>query len=183
MSESPSSSADLATIVELIDVYNKPEEDRVAKDSLLLIARIVQLLEPEGHGIIGHALDGLSTEVNAILSGMRSQLEALIGPKIGGLFLAAKRELKTQMELREGRINLLQSGNDPSEVLDQLKETGWVTHLSREEWIENDLERSQARQTEVWHLGKIQYDIQQLESLKLLFDQFVTTGEGRLGSK
>ncbi len=174
MSESASSLSDLATIQELVKLYQRPEEERIAKDSLLLIARMVQILEPEGYGIIGHTLDGLSAEVNSILSGMRSNLEALIGPAIGRLVPVAIRELEEEMQLRERRIEILQSGSDSSVMLDQLKETGWKTHLSRDEWIGSALEQGQARQTEVWHLGRIQYDVQKLGSLKLLFEQFVT---------
>jgi hypothetical protein len=179
MSERSSSSADLAIVVELINVYRAPEENRIAKDSLLLLGRIVQLLEPEaeGYGIVSHSLTGLSQEVNGILTGMRSQFEALICPLIGRLVPAAIRELEEQVQLHNSRIALCQRDHDPSEIFDQLLKTGWQTHLTKEQWVQSPLEQAQTEQFEVWKRGTIEADIQNLQSL---FDHFVTHA-GTLG--
>lgn len=166
-----SPSEDLATVLDLIDIYRKPPGAILAKDSLRLLVRIVQLLEPDEFGAVGHALHDFSPEIQCIFTGMRSQFEALIGPVIGRLAPLVRSELEEHMRICRRRIDLLEGGGDSSTIFDQLGETGWKTHLSKEEWVQNSAEQAQAVHTERWHINKIACELQQLQ---ILFDSFVS---------
>jgi len=175
----PDTQPALTTLQNVVELYETPEDHRIVTDELLLIADMVRLLQERKSGSVRHGLESVATEIHAITAALRPSLEAAMGPAIGDVYSGAVKEIDDQIEVLKKRMRIIDETADPSVAYDLLIATGWRTHLTKEQWIADEYERSMARHAENYLTGPLEH---RRAKIKGLFTRFVSKS-GKLGKE
>jgi len=166
----------------LVKQYEEPGLSALAFERLVTLVQAMQVADAQGNAL-SNADDATAERVAALAESMRPHLEVVLGPTIGALKRKAVAEIEAEIETHRNRIQIINDAGADSQSVkaayNALIADGWKTHLTLDQWIEDDHERNIARMAEEHPIGRLEYELEQIQAL---FQRFVSQA-GTLSKK
>ena len=175
MVEKSNERRDFKTLRILVKHYDEPVVPGLAHERLVAVVQAMQIAENQGDKFAAHAVSDASEQVDALAESMRPYFEGIIGLTIGALHRKAVAEIAAEIVTHQNRKRVIDEAGPDRQSLegayDALIADGWKTNLSRDQWVEDDYERKLASMGESHLIGRLEYELEQIQTL---FQRFVS---------
>ena len=170
----------LKTLHTLVGHYDQPPHSALVLEQLLTLTQCIEITTDAGNQL--QNLRDTPRIVAELADELRPALSALIGPTIGHLYSRAVTAIDEEIETYQSRVDLIQQIQDGNEnspsLFDKLVESGWRTHLSKDEWLASDYEMGLSKMAEEHVIGRLNYERTKANALHKRFVQ----KDGELGT-